>query len=60
MRVSHYNTTPLPYAEGFWNNSPLVHASRVLALQNVTDQENELTALADERRVLIFSGERWL
>lgn len=60
MAVRNYNTTPLPYAEGFWNNNPILHRGRVVALQNITDQQDELTALADERRVIIFNGERWL
>jgi hypothetical protein len=29
-------------------------------LQNITDQQDELTAIADERRVIIFNGERWI
>jgi hypothetical protein len=37
----------LAYAEGFWNNNPYVHNGRVVALQNVTDQQDELTAIAD-------------
>jgi hypothetical protein len=58
--VKNYNTNPLPYAEGFWNNHAIIHKKSVYALQNVTDQHDELTALADERRVIVFNGERWL
>jgi hypothetical protein len=32
----------------------------VIALQNITDQQDELTAIADDRKVIIFNGERWL
>jgi hypothetical protein len=60
VRLKNYNANPLPQAEGFWNNCPVVHARHVYALQNITDQQDELTALADERRVVIFNGERWL
>ena len=60
MRVKNYNSTPLPHAEGFWNNNPIIYNRCVYALQNVTDQQDELTALADERRVVIFNGQRWL
>ena len=60
MTVKNYNTTPLTYAEGFWNNNPIIHQKKVYALQNITDQQDELTAIADERRVVVFNGERWL
>jgi hypothetical protein len=56
VTVKNYNANPLPYAEGFWNNNPIIHGRRVVGLQNITDQENELTAIADERRVVIFNG----
>jgi hypothetical protein len=45
--VKNYNTTPLTYAEGFWNNNPIIYKSKVYALQNITDQHDELTAIAD-------------
>ena len=60
VTVRNYNTTPLTYAEGFWNNNPVIYKNRVYALQNITDQHDELTAIADERRVVVFTGERWL
>ena len=58
--VKNYNTTPLPYAEAFWDNNPVIHQNEVIALQNITDQQDELTAIADERRVIIFNGESWI
>ena len=58
--IKHYNQFPLPHAEGFWNNNPLIHNGKIYALQNVTDRHDELTALADDRRVVIFNGDRWL
>lgn len=60
VQVKNYNQSPLPYAEGFWNNNPVVHNGKVYGLQNITDQQGELTAVADDRRVIIFNGERWL
>ena len=38
VTVKNYNMNPLPYAEGFWNNNPIIHGKRVIALQNITDQ----------------------
>lgn len=35
--VKSFNEYPLPYPEGFWNNNPIIHNGRVIALQNVTD-----------------------
>ena len=60
VRVKNFNSTPLVQAEGFWSNNPLIHNRHLYGLQNVTDQQDELTALADERKVVIFNGERWL
>ena len=37
VKVKNYNTNPLPTAEGFWNNNPIIHDRAVYALQNVTD-----------------------
>jgi hypothetical protein len=60
VKVKNYNTNPLPYAEGFWNNNPIIYNQTVYALQNITDQHDEQTALADERRVIMFNGDRWI
>ncbi len=57
--VRNYNTMPLPYAEAFWDNNPILHQGAVYALQNITDQHDELTAIADERRVIVFNGQNW-
>ena len=58
--IKNYNKCPLPYAEGFWNNNPIIFEGNVYALQNITDQQDELTAIADDRRLLVFNGERWI
>jgi hypothetical protein len=47
VSVKNYNTTPLVHAEGFWNNNPIIHRGCLYALQNITDQQDELTAIAD-------------
>lgn len=47
VQIKNYNLAPLPYAEGFWNNNPVIHNGKVYALQNITDQQDELTAIAD-------------
>ncbi len=60
VRVKNHNTTPLPFAEGFWNNNPTIHNGKVYALQNINDPQDELTAIADEKRVLIFNGDLWI
>jgi hypothetical protein len=57
--IKNFNLTPLPFAEGFWNNNPIIHDGNVYALQNITDQHDELTAIADDRRLLVFNGNKW-
>lgn len=47
VKVRNLTTTPLPFAEGFWNNNPLIHNRKVYALQNINDPQDELTAIAD-------------
>ena len=56
--LKNIDTFPLPEAEGFWDNSPLVYNSKVFAIQNVTD-EDEVHSIIDEKRLLIFHGKRW-
>lgn len=56
VQIRNFNSTPLPFAEGFWNNNPIIQNNKVYALQNITDEQDVLTAIADERRVLIFNG----
>lgn len=47
VKIKNYNKYMLPYAEGFWNNNPIVHNGKVYALQNVTDIQDNQTAIAD-------------
>lgn len=59
-RVKNHVTNSLPFAEGFWNNNPIIHNGKVYALQNINDPQDQLTAIADEKRVLIFNGDLWI
>ena len=58
--IKNFNQFALPEAEGFWNNNPIVNNGKIFALQNITDRHDELTALADDRKVVIFNGNGWL
>ncbi|CAK67284.1 unnamed protein product (macronuclear) [Paramecium tetraurelia] len=51
-------TKQLPQAEGFWNNVPIIHQGRVLALQNVV-LDNQGNCAYDQRRIIIFDGTFW-
>lgn len=56
VQIKNFNEYPLPYAEGFWSNNPIIYNGKVYGLQNITDQQDELTAVADDRRVVVFNG----
>eukprot|EP01017_Pseudomicrothorax_dubius_P030618 TRINITY_DN3837_c0_g1_i5.p1 TRINITY_DN3837_c0_g1~~TRINITY_DN3837_c0_g1_i5.p1 ORF type:complete len:673 (+),score=73.67 TRINITY_DN3837_c0_g1_i5:2-2020(+) len=62
-QVSHsvrcINQRLLPYAEGFWCNTPLVHLGRLYALQNVEGDKNRQVVHLDRKRVLVFSSAGW-
>jgi hypothetical protein len=45
--VRNYNKPALPFAEGFWNNNPIIHNGKIYALQNITDQQDIQSAVAD-------------
>ena len=40
VAVKNYNTTPLPYAEAFWDNNPIIYREKIYALQNITDEQD--------------------
>lgn len=56
--MRNIGTYPLPQAEGFWDNTPIIAGNQVIALQNVSDVDNT-SAVVDERSVLIFNGRQW-
>lgn len=49
---------PLPTAEGFWNNTPIIHNKTVYALQNIPTSNKE-DCVENDRRVLAFEGRGW-
>ena len=53
-RVRGLGTTFLPYAEGFWNNQPIIYKKRLFCLQNVPNEKNESVVYLDRRRALMF------
>lgn len=38
--IKDVNTYPLPYAEGFWNNTLIIQNKLVFALQNVSQGQD--------------------
>jgi hypothetical protein len=55
--IKDINTYPLPFAEGFWNNTPIIQSKLVFALQNVSMGQEE--CIEDLRRILVFDGSYW-
>lgn len=39
IMLRNIDAFPLPQAEGFWDNNPIVYNAKVFALQNVTDTD---------------------
>ena len=58
--INNINRIPLPFAEGFWENSPVVFNRKLYALQNKANLENEENCLENERRVLEFDCWKWI
>jgi hypothetical protein len=57
-RIRDINLKPLPLAEGFWNNTPVVFNRKLYCLQNVADA-NTNNCLEDKRNILVFNGRLW-
>jgi hypothetical protein len=55
--IKDINIYPLPFAEGFWNNIPVLHKKHVFVLQNISYNNDECSE--NERRILIFDGLGW-
>lgn len=47
--IKNIGVYPLPYAEGFWDNNPILLNNQVIALQNVSDQDG-VNLVLDERK----------
>jgi hypothetical protein len=48
---------PLPTAEGFWNNTPIIHNKTVYALQNLSTSRDD--CIENDRKILAFEGRGW-
>jgi hypothetical protein len=55
--IKDVNTYPLPFAEGFWNNIPIIQNKLVFALQNVSQGQDE--CIENYRKILVFDGQGW-
>jgi hypothetical protein len=55
--IKDVNTYPLPFAEGFWNNIPIIQNKLVFALQNVSQGQDE--CIEDYKKILVFDGQGW-
>ena len=38
--IRDINVYPLPFPEGFWNNTPIIYDKVVFALQNISTEED--------------------
>jgi hypothetical protein len=47
----------LPFAEGFWNNNPIIHENLIFTLQNCTYGDDLCTEKI--RKILVFDGDGW-
>lgn len=55
--IKDINTYPLPFAEGFWNNTPIIQNKLVFVLQNVSQGQDQ--CLENYRKILVFDGIGW-
>lgn len=56
--IKDVNMYPLPTAEGFWNNTPIIHNKVMYALQNIAT-DNADDCIENDRRILAFDGRGW-
>jgi len=54
-RIVGFDLYPLPIAEAFWNNQPIIHEGNIYCLQNVQNESNTSAVYLDRRRLLRFS-----
>lgn len=52
--IKAINERPLPFAEGFWNNNPVIFDSELYCLQNIPNKNNPNIVFNDRRRLLKF------
>ena len=53
------NKKPLPFAEAFWNNNPIIQGQTLLALQNISNEFENDVCYEGKRRVLSFNSHEW-
>lgn len=49
------NQKPLPSAEGFWNNTPIIFNENIYCLQNIPNESNPNSVYNDRRKILRFN-----
>jgi histone acetyltransferase (RNA polymerase elongator complex component) len=55
------NKFVLPYAEGFWNNVPIIYEGNLYCLQNIPNENNLNIVYNDRRKILKFNErEGWV
>lgn len=57
--IKNIGAYQLPYAEGFWDNNPIILNNQVIALQNVSDADG-VSLVLDERKIIVFNGRGWI
>ena len=53
------NIKPLPYAEAFWNSSPILYKGKLYALQNISNEYEGDVVYEGKRRILEFDSYEW-
>lgn len=55
-RIDQY---PLPIREAFWSQQAIIHDGVIYALQNIASEGQNKKVFMDNRRLLVYSGQRW-
>ena len=57
--IKGLNEKEMLFAEGFWNNTPIIMNNEVYSLQNITTEKNVNVVYLDRRRVMKFNSKEW-
>jgi len=57
--ITGINKKSLPFAEAFWNNTPICYGSTVLALQNIPNEYQNDVCYEGRRKLLSFNSHEW-
>ena len=57
--ITGINKKPLPYAEAFWNNQPIIFGQMLLSLQNIPNEYENDVCYEGKRKVLQFNSHEW-